>query len=88
MKETLEPVVRDRDSLRATRFVSSNRADTTRKLVAVGTLSDAFMFDTMRAAAPRRGVADSSTALAAGRAAAAAVVGAADTAATLGNGER
>ena len=61
VKETLAPLERDRDSLSAARLISNSRADTVRTLVAVGTARLASMLATMRAAAPRRGVAASST---------------------------
>ena len=60
VKETLAPVVRDNDSLSAVRLISSRRADTERTLVAVGTPRLACMFVTIRAAAPRSGVAPAS----------------------------
>ena len=61
VKETLAPVVRARDSFKAARLISSSRAATVRTLVAVGTPSDASMLATMRAAAPRSGVASGLT---------------------------
>ena len=57
VKDTLAPLERDNDSFNATRLISSNRAETVRTLVAVGTARLAFMLVTMRAAAPRNGVA-------------------------------
>ena len=60
MNETLAPVVRDNDSFSAVRLISRSRADTERTLVAVGTPRLACMFVTIRAAAPRSGVAPAS----------------------------
>ena len=60
VNETLAPVVLESDSLSAVRLISRRRADTERTLVAVGTLRLASMLVTMRAAAPRRGVAPAS----------------------------
>ena len=60
VKETLAPLDRARDSFNADRLISKSRADTVRTLVAVGTDRLASMLATMRAAAPRRGVASSS----------------------------
>jgi hypothetical protein len=57
VKETFAPLDRAKVSLSAERLISSNRAETLRTLVAVGTPRLAFMFVTMRAAAPRKGVA-------------------------------
>src|SRR5438552_12606350 len=57
VKLTLPPRLRDRWLLRTLRLTSSSRAGTTRKLVAVGTDRLASMLATMRAAAPRIGVA-------------------------------
>ena len=60
VKETLAPLERDSDSLSPARLISRSRADTLRTLVAVGTARLASIFVTMRAAAPRRGVASAS----------------------------
>ena len=60
VKETLAPLERDSDSLSAARLISKSLADTVRTLVAVGTARLASMLATMRAAAPRSGVASSS----------------------------
>src|ERR1035437_5925274 len=84
VKDTLAPVVRPSDSFSEARLISSRRAATVRTLVAVGTRKEASMLVTMRAAAPRNGVAAAftSTGLGAGAAATAWVV------ATVGTGER
>src|SRR3954469_16595442 len=55
VKLTLPPRVRARWLLRMRRLTSMSLAGTSRKLVAVGTPSDASMLVTMRAAAPRSG---------------------------------
>ena len=60
VKDTLAPLARASDSLRAIRLISYNLADTVRTLVAVGTARLAFILVTIRAAAPRSGVASSS----------------------------
>ena len=82
VNETLAPLDLDSDSLSAARLISRSLADTVRTLVAVGTARLASMLATMRAAAPRRGVASVSmsgvTAAAAG----------ADDVATLGTVDR
>jgi hypothetical protein len=62
VKETLAPLDRANDSFRAVRLISKSRADTVRTLVAVGTARLAFILLTMRAAAPRNGVASASIA--------------------------
>ncbi len=56
VKLTLPPRARRRWLLITTRLSAMSLAGTARTLVAVGTLSDACMFATTRAAAPRRGV--------------------------------
>ncbi len=63
VKETFAPLERESDSLMAVRLISSKRAGTVRMLVAVGTARLAFMFVTMRAAAPRSGEASASIAV-------------------------
>ena len=76
--ETFAPLERASDSFMAPRLISRSRADTVRTLVAVGTARLAFMFATMRAAAPFSGVAsvsNATTALAAGAGAAEATLG-------------
>ena len=60
VNETFAPVVRESDSFRAVRLISRSRAETERTLVAVGTPRLASMFVTIRAAAPRSGVAPAS----------------------------
>src|SRR3954453_7394106 len=55
VKETLPPRERARWLLMTTRLSASSLAGTARTLVAVGTVSDAFMFFTTLAAAPRSG---------------------------------
>src|ERR1700730_11726474 len=67
VKLTLASPVRASWLLRTRRFTSRSRAGTTRKLVAVGTLTLASMLAAMRAAAPRSGT--PSDAAAPGRAA-------------------
>src|SRR5664280_24542 len=57
VKETLAPLERDNDSFSPARFISRSRDDTLRTLVAVGTAKLASMLVTIRAAAPRSGVA-------------------------------
>ena len=57
VKLTFIPAVRMSWSLSAPRFTSSNRAGTVRTDVAVGTVRLASMLLTIRAAAPRSGVA-------------------------------
>src|SRR5580658_1517228 len=59
VKLTLAPVVRNSWLLTMVRLTSSSLAGTTRTLVAVGTLSDASMLATIRAAAPRKGATSS-----------------------------
>src|SRR3954453_2101696 len=56
VKETLPPRERARWLLMTTRLSASSLAGTARTLVAVGTVSEAFMFLTTLAAAPRSGV--------------------------------
>src|ERR687894_603907 len=56
VKETLPPRERARWLLMTIRLSASSLAGTARTLVAVGTVSEAFMFLTMLAAAPRSGV--------------------------------
>ena len=56
VKDTLPPRERDRWLLMTIRLSMSSFAGTARTLVAVGTSSEASMFVTTRAAAPRRGV--------------------------------
>ncbi len=60
VNETLAPLDLASESLSTVRLISKSRAATVRTLVAVGTLRLAFMLVTMRAAAPRRGVASAS----------------------------
>src|SRR5207302_11206051 len=57
VKLTLPPLVRDRWLFRIVRLTSSSLAGTWRTLVAVGTPRLASMLETMRAPAPRIGVA-------------------------------
>jgi hypothetical protein len=57
VKDTFAPLERASVSLSAERLTSSKRAETVRTLVAVGTPRLAFMLVTIRAAAPRSGVA-------------------------------
>src|SRR5947209_20514353 len=56
VKDTLPPRDRARWLLMTTRLSASSFAGTARTLVAVGTLSEAFMFLTTAPAAPRSGV--------------------------------
>src|SRR3954453_183550 len=56
VKDTLPPRERARWLLITMRLSARSLAGTARTLVAVGTVSDAFMFLTTLAAAPRRGV--------------------------------
>src|SRR4051794_12005214 len=56
VKDTLPPRERARWLLMTTRLSASSLAGTARTLVAVGTVSEAFMFFTTLAAAPRSGV--------------------------------
>src|SRR3954468_8248110 len=55
VKDTLPPRERARWLLMTMRLSASSLAGTARTLVAVGTVSDTFMFLTTAAAAPRRG---------------------------------
>src|SRR4051812_7780203 len=66
VKLTLPPRVRARWLFRTRRLTSSSRAGTTRKLVAVGTPSDASMLLAVLAAAPRSGVPTATLGLGAG----------------------
>src|ERR671929_836079 len=56
VKDTLPPRARARWLLMTIRLSASSLAGTARTLVAVGTVSEAFMFFTTLAAAPRSGV--------------------------------
>src|SRR3954469_24876619 len=56
VKETLPPRERARGLLMTIRLSASSLAGTDRTLVAVGTVSETFMFLTTLAAAPRSGV--------------------------------